>query len=203
MVKEKKKICKKKNTKQKNEILKKLVETLKKNTKKNSKEIVQDKKEKVVDDSIPPDDFDNLTDSNPRKIVNSEGRRAPVLEAIAGEQPGPVFINRGRPASADSDEKSDVGYASKEDDSNEPKYSSSQSSKLYDAQNVRTESLGRTTGTNSEVREVNLIQDERILGESPTQEKIWGVERFDSDKVKRQNPFEREEVKYKEYEPPR
>ncbi|MBU2616080.1 MAG: hypothetical protein KKC19_03175 [Nanoarchaeota archaeon] len=193
----------------KEKILKELADKLKQKPKEKSRkksspsEKPVDKKEKDEDSN----DDDSLEDIIPEDFVpratspNFSNTRAPALEAIAGEQHGPVFVNRGRPVSTDSDEKSDVGYAPKNDDSNEPKYSSNQSSKLYDAQNVRTESLGRSTRPGAETKEVNFQPDERTLGESPAHERTLNVERFDETQAGKRNPLEIDEVKYKEYEP--
>jgi len=187
----------KKRVKRDDKILKKLAEGLKK-TKKESKE----KNEESIKETDDSEDFEQ-EDFVPRATSIPSTARVPVLEAIAGEQPGPVFINRGRPASTDSDEKSDVGYAPKRDDNNEPKYSSSQSSKLYEAKNVRTESLGRSTRSGAETQEVNFRPDERTQGEFSTQERTLKVERFDETQAGKRNFLEIDEVKYKEYEPPR
>ncbi|MDP3987147.1 MAG: hypothetical protein Q8P81_02885 [Nanoarchaeota archaeon] len=203
---DKKNISKKEKSKDKRtELLKELAEKLKQSKKESPKDLELGKKrsskesnEKQVDElnKIPAE-----TESRRALRLSEDSRSSPILEAIAGEQSRPVFVNNQRRVSAQNlEEEKDVGYAAKPGADNEPKYSSGSSSQVYNAERVQTERLGRS-GSTLENPRVEFRQDERSRNEQSNREKPWTPERFDPNSLGRNSRDEMDEVKYKKYEP--
>lgn len=145
----------------------------------------------------------SIEDSSTQTLQTSDSK-APVLEAIAGEQPQPVFVSRGAPSPTGKEEKA-IDYALNEGDNEDPKYSSNTPSKFYDAKTVSTESLGRTPHQPVETQDIDFRNEETATMDSSMQERTWKVERFDEANAGRQDPLsiQEKEIQYKEYEPPK
>ena len=181
----------KKKVKRDKKLLNELAEGLKKSKKSESQK----------KDGTPEDEefLEGSSFEGPQRLTPAPSvSRTPVLEAIAGEQARPIFVNRGQSPQNDSEEKGDVGYSPKDRDSNEPKYSSSSSSEVYSAERTDTQDLGRSQ--NQQFQEISFKSDSRLQGESTTRRKSWNVERFDSESAGRKNPSELDEIKYQKYE---
>ncbi len=139
--------------------------------------------------------------------------KAPVLERIAGQQSGPVFISRFFQSSQNSGANSEISenngakYLSGEKNANEPKYISYESGRLASeilpidvsqAGRKRTEYIPNQIQNDFFQRGSELKQ---MDFESQMQEKTWTLEGFDVESAGRKNPIEAEQEKYKSYKP--
>ena len=132
--------------------------------------------------------------------------RAPVLERIAGSAPRPIFVGgipQGTQANSKEESSDEFKYVSSGSETNEPKYVESSTQIYKEPERLRFEEAGRKrTGPWSETgREALFTQSAEARVESPTQERIQRVDRFDFENVGRRNPLEREEQKYEKYKP--
>ncbi|MBU2503715.1 MAG: hypothetical protein KJ879_01535 [Nanoarchaeota archaeon] len=176
-------------------------------------ELVLKLKLKKEEEKIPPekDSKDkssseiSATSFSPRFSI-SERVEAPALERIAGEQPGAAFIPQARigaPVRTARKENSEISYDSNPNKKEEPKYSSNSSQLYRKVERVNPSELGKKREAFPETspEELFVKQDYKSEVESPTRERVWTAERVDEGKLGRENIFERESAKYKNYEP--
>ena len=146
----------------------------------------------------------NINNFQFRNFVQQEDS-APALERIAGRQAGPVFvggISRG-PQTIPGEEKSSdpFKYMPGNNGNEEPKYLDSDSHLTAQVERVDFSKVGRNAEPWRVNQEVNFMQSQEAKFGTSSQEKMFGVERFDASREQRKNPMEREEAKYDKYKP--
>ncbi len=131
--------------------------------------------------------------------------RVPVLERIAGFQPGPIFVG-GMPQTpvniSGEEEKTDEFKYVPGDGNDEPKYISSDSRISTELTPVDLMKVGRQTELIPQNQETFFMRSEsRSQIESPTFERGWKAERIDIEKAGRRDSFEEHDAKYENYKP--
>ena len=133
------------------------------------------------------------------------GDRVPVLERIAGSQPGPVFVGGipQTPVNISGEEKIDeFKYVPGQGGNDEPKYISSDSRISAELTPVDLMKVGRQTELIPQNQETFFMRSEsRSQIESPTFERGWKAERIDIEKAGRRDSFEEHDAKYENYKP--
>ncbi|HUW43637.1 MAG TPA: hypothetical protein VMV95_01590 [Bacillota bacterium] len=191
----------------KDEILEELAEKLKENkTKKSSEE-----KENEGDDSEKSELEENV-DLNALELdqfiqpMHFENIKAPILERIAGSQPGPIFvggISRAPQTISGEEEKSnEVKYVPGQEENNEPKYTESSSRISTEPERADFSKIGRETAQLNQPQETFFMhpgfQSQTDSSESRRQ---WKAEQVDITRAGRENPLDRQETKYEKYKP--
>lgn len=137
----------------------------------------------------------------------SSEERAPVLERIAGSQPGPIFVGGMSQTPVNipgEEEKTDeFKYVPGREENNEPKYIASDSRISAEITPVDLMRVGRgQTEPIPKNQEAFFMHSE--LGsqiKSPTFEREWKAERIDIERAGRRDSFEEDDAKYKNYKP--
>ncbi len=134
---------------------------------------------------------------------------APVLEKIAGEQVGPVFVGMipqrlSLGASSENNEKDEIKYIPDFNTGDEPKYVSNPEKvntrpDRVDFLRVGREQINPARPT-QEVQQVDYYNSNKESSKHE-REKVWKPEKFDIEKAGRENPMEREEANFKKYKP--
>jgi hypothetical protein len=133
---------------------------------------------------------------------------APVLERIAGSQPGPIFVG-GIPqtpvtATGEEEKSDEFKYVPGQEGNGEPKYIESDSRISREPERVDFARLGREPtemipAANQEAFFRRAEASSQI--ESPTFERTGRVEQIDTGRAGREDPFRKEEIKYEKYKP--
>ena len=138
----------------------------------------------------------------------SSGDKAPVLERIAGSQPGPIFVGgiSQTPVTVEDEEgKSDeFKYVPGQEGNDEPKYIASDSRISAEPTPINLMKVGRepteiVPQANQEAFFMRSEPNSQI--ESPTSEREQRIERIDVGRAGREDPFKKEEAKYEKYKP--
>jgi hypothetical protein len=131
------------------------------------------------------------------------GDRAPVLERIAGSQPGPIFVG-GIPQtpvgiSGEEEKTDEFKYVPGRGGNDEPKYIASDSRISAEPTPVDLMEVGRKqTELIPQVdSETFSMHSEPQQTASPTFERAERVEKIDIERAGRKDPFEEEKAKYK------
>ena len=204
----KKKSKKEKKGIKKSKILEKLAEELKKEKNKNSFE----KKEKKKIEKLEAENNSDLNNFEFNQFVQPmhlEETKAPVLERIAGFQPGPVFVSQvsetSQAISGEEKKKSDeTQYVPSQKENNDPKYVESSSKPFREPEKIDFAQIGRKqTEIVPQVDQETFFRssepDSQV--ESPMLEKTWEAKQIDTERAGREDPFKREEIKYEKYKP--
>ncbi len=134
------------------------------------------------------------------------GDRVPVLERIAGSQPGPVFVGGipQTPVNISGEEKIDeFKYVPGQGGNDEPKYISSDSRISAELTPVDLMKVGRrqTELVPQVDQETFFMRSEPQQTELSTPERTWKAERIDIEKAGRKDVFEENDAKYEKYKP--
>ncbi len=175
-----------------------------------SEEDKTDQDEKHEEEEQEEDQELNLGDLEFSQFMpssESSEERAPVLERIAGSQPGPIFVGGMSQTPVNipgEEEKTDeFKYVPGREGNNEPKYIASDSRISAEITPVDLMKVGRgQTEPIPKNQEAFFMHSE--LGsqiKSPTFEREWKAERIDIERAGRRNGFEEHDVKYKNYKP--
>lgn len=132
---------------------------------------------------------------------------APVLEKIAGEQAGPVFVGTISQSptpgtSSETNGKDEMKYLPDFNTGDEPKYVSN-----HEKINTRPERVDFSRVGKEQINPTGTFQEAPSAKsytpnvESPTPEKAFRPERFDMEKAGRENPLEKKESEFKKYKP--
>ena len=169
----------------------------------------EDEEENDVNEDVGSPDIDlrNLEFSQFMQSSEPSGDRAPVLERIAGCQPGPVFVG-GIPQTPftvpGEEEKTDeFKYVPGRAGDDEPKYIASDSRISTELAPIDLMKVGRKqTGMTSQVdQEAFSMHSERQQTASPTFERAERAERIDIEKAGRRDVFEENDARFKNYKP--
>lgn len=140
--------------------------------------------------------------------VNLEDVGSPVLERIAGSQARPIFVG-GLPqtsATGASEEKEsdEFKYVPGQGGEDEPKYIESDSRISREPAHVDLRKAGRekteiipTANQGAFFRR----SESSSQIESPTSERTFRTEQIDTGRAGREDPFEKQEIKYEKYRP--
>jgi len=136
------------------------------------------------------------------RILEEPESGAPVLERIAGSQPGPIFVGgipRGTETSGDANSGDKFRYVPGAAENQETKYFAEPGTNVPELLDLTR--VGRTKGFREEINQERFfMQSEPKIGPQ-SQERFERPERFDVEKAGRRNPFERPEAKYEKYRP--
>ena len=170
----------------------------------------EDKADQEEDEEHEEDTELNLGDLEFSQFMQSSEPsedRAPVLERIAGSQPGPIFVG-GIPQTPftvpGEEEKTDeFKYVPGRAGNDEPKYIASDSRISTEPTPVDLMKVGRKqTELIPQVDpETFSMHSEPQQTVSPTFERAGRVERIDVEKVGRRDVFEENDAKFKNYKP--
>ncbi len=165
-----------------------------------------DKDDEVKKSELEEDVELNLEDLQFHQFMQSSEPledKAPVLERIAGSQPGPVFVG-GIPQTAinvpgEEEKTNDFKYVPGGGGNDEPKYIASDSRVSSELTPVDLMKVGRRPA--EPVPQVNQetfsMHSEPHLPTVSTPEREFRAERIDIEKAGRRDVFEGEDVKYK------
>lgn len=151
----------------------------------------------------------NLDFNNFVERFNIEDSSAPVLERITGGEAGPTFIplqsvqgaseQRGLPG----ENSGEATYIPSNQNSNEPKYSSSSAQIYTVTERFDMGDVGRTNINEFSESSKQLFfspsRESEFVSNNP--EKMRRVERFDVERAGRENPLDEFDSKYKKYDP--
>jgi len=195
----KKKAKKEKKNKEKKEILNELAEKLKE-TKDEELSNEAGNKEDINSDSL---DFNQFI-----QPVELENKGTPVLERIAGFQPGPVFVNQipGAPQVIPGEEKKkseETTYVPRQEENNEPKYAEPSSKLFREPERVDFAQVGKeqTEIVSQANQETFFMHSEQGSQREATESERWKAEQISIERAGRKDPFKREETKYEKYKP--
>jgi len=176
------------------------------------KELISDRdpEEENINEEIDNSDID-LEDLEFSQFMQPseplEGK-APVLERIAGSQPGPVFVGgiSQTPQTIPGEEKEtdESKYLPGRTGNDEPKYIASDSRISIEPTPIDLMKVGRRQPeiipqVDQEAFFMRSEPNSQI--ESPVSERKWGVERIDTERAGRKDPLEENEAKYEKYKP--
>lgn len=175
----------------------------------------QNKEDEKVEESELEEDvginLNNLGEMEFSQFIQSSEPlmdKAPVLERIAGSQPGPIFVGgmSQTPVNvAGEEEKTDeFKYVPGRAGNDEPKYIASDSRFSTELTPIDLMKVGRRqTELVPQVNQETFFRrsEPGSQVESPTPERQWTTERIDTGRAGREDPFKREEVKYEKYKP--
>jgi len=191
-----------KNKNKRDNILEEIAEKLKEIQDKESSEEESEKSELEEDVDLKTLEFNQFI-----QPMHLEDIKAPVLERIAGSQPGPVFVGGipQTPVGVPEEEKTDeFKYVPGRTGNDEPKYISSDSRISAELTPVDLMKVGRRqTGMIPQVdQEAFFMHSEpHSQIESSTPERGSRAERIDIERAGRKDPFEENDAKYKNYKP--
>ncbi len=154
-------------------------------------------------------DLNSLSEMEFSDFIPSSGfseNRAPVLERIAGSQPGPIFVG-GMPQTVnipgEEGKTDEFKYVPGLGGDDEPKYIGFDSRISAEITPIDLMNVGRQTDlipqTNQEIFSMHSESNSQIS--SPTFERAERAERIDIESTGRRDPFEGHEAKYKNYKP--
>ena len=154
-------------------------------------------------------DLNRLGEMEFSQFIPSSGfseDRSPVLERIAGSQPGPIFVG-GIPQTSGAqggEEKLDeFKYLSEGAGNEEPKYISSDSRISAEPTRIDLMRVGRQTDLMPQVNQEAFVMHSESHSQikSPTFERQWTTERIDTERAGREDPFEEHDARFKNYKP--
>jgi len=193
----------KKKIKDKDKILEEISEKLKK--------IQNEEADEESGKSGLEEDVDLIEDNFSQFIPSlhlSEETKIPILERVASEQPHPIFVGTlpqtSMGALEENSGKDDFKYVPSQEGNNEPKYVEKDSTIFREPERVDFTRVGRdpTALIPERNQGVSFMHSESFSQiESSTPERTWSVERINSERAGRGDPFEREKEKYKTYKP--
>ena len=170
--------------------------------------VEDDGSDKLEESGLEEDVELNLQDIGFNQFMQpSENVRSPVLERIAGSQPGPIFVGTipQGPSSNNlgAEGKDDFKYLPGGNNSDEPKYLGSDSTISAETRPLNILDAGRRHDILPEVNQQAFFEraSEQRGFESASVERFERAERFDTARAGRKDPFEREDVKYEKYKP--
>jgi len=193
----------KEKTKDKDKILEEISKKL--------KEIQNEEPDEEPEKSELEEDVDLIENSFSQFIPSlhfSEDTTIPVLERVASEQPRPIFVGTmpqtSVEASGETSGKDDFKYVPSQEGNSEPKYVEKDSTIFREPERVDFTRVGREPERLISERNqgVSFMRSESFSQiESSASERTWSVERIDSERAGRGDPFEKEKEKYKTYKP--
>lgn len=186
----------------KDDIEKEIADQLKKSFANNLKKDLDFETEPTLEEELETN-LDNLEFHQFMQRSSSE-EKAPVLERIAAFAPRPIFVG-GIPQSTTSSEEggeSDVKYVSSGSEKNEPKYVESNQTQIYrEPERVNLSETGRRRESPVDINQEALFLRPEVRAEPRVEERPWEPQRVDFERTGRENPFEREKIKYEKYRP--
>jgi len=196
-----KKIANKKDTKNKADMLNELAIILKSSIKGSKNEKVEESEleEDVNDESINLQNFEFHQFMN---ALEETEPGSPALERRALSAPGPIFVGGMQQGNIADEKESDkfkyVPGAGKED---EPKYISSESD-INNMERFNIEEAGRRQDFFSHVNQKALFENSELSRfQSQDEEMPKRVERFDTERAGKKNPFDSQESTFERYKP--
>lgn len=187
----------KKTKKDEEEVLKELAEELKKNLNED-----QELEESGLEEDV---ELNTLNFDSFIQPIDIEDAKAPVLERIAGAQPGPIFvggISRSPQTIPGEEEKSsDFKYVPGQEGNDEPKYLESSSRISTEPERVNFATIGRDRTEFTPQNQEAFFRSSELNSQGASSN--WQVEQADVEKAGREDPFKRQETKHKKYEPGR
>ena len=130
--------------------------------------------------------------------------KAPVLERIAASAPRPIFVGGMPQGTQDSEDQGEnkINYVSSGSERNEPKYVESNQTQIYrEPEHVNLSEMGRHRESPADINQGALFVRPEVRAEPRVEERPWEPQRVDFERTGRENPFEREKIKYEKYRP--